>query len=252
MVATRKLALLPAVLAAGALLVPTISPASAARKRVCHKRVHGHLVKRRCPTRKPAPTVPVSTTLLTGSQATLDFGSGNVRTIPLSGKVTGYVPGVIRINSDTRVLLKGGKIVPAPTDIFTDACASPALARTNPASSIFIDPSKTSSATLHADGSVTADTHVIIRLALDERSACGQPAFATGYTDNPVAVPLSGHVQAGTGLSNLELDSPPYPLHVGGCTTAGDPAKPCAGAPTGYDSTASVRLFVKIGIGAGA
>ncbi|HEU4979228.1 MAG TPA: hypothetical protein VFT42_10065 [Solirubrobacteraceae bacterium] len=196
------------------------------------------------------PRIPVTTTVLPGSQVSIDFGGGVVRTIPLTGTVKGYVPGLIHVNTDTTVVLTKARITPAPTDIFTDSCSSPALVRSDPASTIGIDPSKTSTATLHSSGAVTATTNVLIRLVLDERQACGQPAFTTGYTDNAATVPLSGHVQPATGLANLELDSPPYPLTLTGCTTAGAPATPCAGSPTTYNTTATVKLFVKLSIGA--
>jgi hypothetical protein len=206
----------------------------------------GRCVKRK----KPAPPkVPVTTTLLPGSQATLDFGSGTVRTIALSGSVKGYVSGLIRPNTDTTVNLVSGQIAPAPTDIFTDSCPSPALIGSDPASTITIDPAKASTATLHSSGEVTATTNVVIRLVLDERQACGQPPFTTGYTDNAATVPLSGHVTPAGGLSSLELDSPPYTLTLAGCTTAGAPTTPCAGSPTTYSPTATVKLLVKIGIG---
>jgi hypothetical protein len=238
--------------AAGARPAPA-SSAKAAKAKKCRKgfvRNKRHRCVRRHKAKPKVVRTPATTTLLPGSQATLDFGGGNVRTVALSGTVRGVIPTAIHINSDTTVDLTRGQITPAPTDIFTDDCASPALAASDPASVIVLDPAKRSTATLHASGAVTATTNVIIRIALDERQACGQPPFTTGYTDNPVSVPLAGHVVPATGLSNLELDSPAYPLTLAGCTTAGSPTTPCAGTPTTYDTTATVKLFVRIGIGA--
>lgn len=237
----------------GALVLLPVSAGGAARRHHHAKCKKGyvHNKRHRCVRKhkKAAPRIPVTTTVLPGSQVTIDFGGGVVRTIPLTGTVKGYVPGLIHVNTDTTVLLTQAHITPAPTDIFTDSCPSPALVRSDPASSIGIDPSKTSTATLHSSGDVTSTTNVVIRLVLDERQSCGQPPFTTGYTDNAATVPLSGHVQPSTGLSNLELDSPPYPLTLAGCSTAGTPTTPCAGSPTTYTTTATVKLFVKLSIG---
>jgi hypothetical protein len=249
----RHLSLLALALAVALLALPVAAggaaPAAAkhgkCRKGYVRNKRHRCVKKR---TAKPV-TTKATTTLLPGSQATIDFGNGVVRTIPLSGTVGGVIPGPIHINSDTTVNLTQGQITPAPTDVFTDTCPSPALVASDPASTITIDPSKKSTATLHANGDVTATTNVLIRLALDDRQTCGQPPFTTGYTDNPATVPLSGHVTPAGGLSNLELDSTPYPLTLAACTTAGAPTTPCAGTPTTYNTTATVKLLVKISIG---
>jgi hypothetical protein len=247
----RRLPLLAIALCASLVALPVTAGDAAHHHRAKCKKGYvrnkrGRCVKKHAPA---PPKVPVTTTLLSGSAATIDFGGGTVRTIALSGSVKGFVKGLIRPNSDTTVTLGSGQIAPAPTDIFTDSCPSPALVRSDPASAITIDPTKTSTATLHATGAVTASTSIVLRLVLDERQACGQPSFTTGYTDNRVTVPLSGHVAAPGGLSNLELDSPAYPLTLTGCTSAGSPTTPCAGTPTSYSTTATVKLLVKISIG---
>jgi hypothetical protein len=251
---SRRLPLLALALCAALVALPVSAGEAAHHHRAkCKKgfvrNKRGRCVKKKRTPPPPPPKVPVTTTLLPGSQATLDFGGGTVRTIPLSGSVHGFVNGLIHPNTDTTVNLASGQITPAPTDIFTDSCPSPALVRSDPASAITIDPAKTSTATLHASGEVTATTNVVIRLVLDERQGCGQPPFTTGYTDNTATVPLSGHVAAPGGLSSLELDSPAYPLTLAGCTTAGSPSSPCAGTPATYNTTATVKLLVKITIG---
>ena len=236
-----------------ALLVPAVAaaPADAKTKRVCKVvKVHGHK-KKRCHRVKVKPTrVPVTTTVLDDSTATLDFGGGLVRTVALSGKLTGYVPGRIRLGSDTKALLTGGSLSVAPTDFFSDGCASPVWARSDPATRITLDKSKTNSATLHANGSITADANVVIRAVLDTRAqnACDQPLAPTGYTDSTAFVNLHGQVGQG-GLTSLELTADPYPLTLNACMTPGTPAYPCAGTPTAYPTTATVVLKIALALG---
>jgi hypothetical protein len=245
-----------AVLAA-ALLVPAVAaaPAGAKTKKVCKLvKVKGHHKKvKRChrvkvkPKPKPALRIPISTTVLDGSQATLDFGNGIVRTVGLSGKLTGYIPGKIHLDTDTKALLTGGSLSVAPTDFFSDGCASPVWARTNPATTITLDPSKTNTATLAATGAVTADASVIIRAVVDTRpeNACDQPLQTTGYSDSTAFVHLAGKVGDG-GLTSLQLNADPYPLTLNACMTPGDPLAPCSTAPAVYQTTATVLLKVLI------
>ena len=76
------------------------------------------------------------------------------------GKLTGYVPGKIQLNTDTKAILNGGSIAVAPTDFFSDGCASPVWARSDPATTITLDKTKTNSAVLHSNGSITSDASV--------------------------------------------------------------------------------------------
>jgi hypothetical protein len=238
------------VLLAGALLVPaaTAAPAGAKTKRVCKTvKVHGKK-KRRCHRVKVKPVrVPISATVLDGSSATLDFGNGTVRTVGLAGKLTGYVPGKIKLASPITALLKAGALSVTPTDFFSDGCASPVWARSNPATSIRLDPTKVNKATLNPNGSITSDASVIIRAVLDTRpeNACDSPLATTGYTDSTATVHLHGQVGDG-GLTSLELSADPYPLTLNACFTPGDPGMPCAGAPVSYPTTASVTLKVTL------
>jgi hypothetical protein len=173
-----------------------------------------------------------------------------VRTVALSGKLTGYVPGKIRLGTDIKALLTGGSLSVAPTDFFSDGCASPVWARSDPATSITLDRTKANSATLHANGSITSDANVIIRAVLDTRAenACDQPLTPTGYTDSTAFVHLHGQVGQG-GLTSLELTADPYPLTLNACMTPGTPAYPCGGAPAAYPTTATVLLKVALGLG---
>ena len=236
------------VLLAGALLVPaaTAAPAGAKTKKVCKTvKVHGKK-KRRCHRVKVKPVrVPISATVLDGSNATLDFGNGTVRTVALAGKLRGYVPGKIKLGTAITAFLKSGSLSVAPTDFFSDSCASPVWARSNPATSIRLDPAKVNKATLNPNGSITADASVTIRAVLDTRAenACDSPLSTTGYTDSPATVHMHGQVGQG-GLTSLQLVADPYPLTLNACFTPGDPAAPCAGTPVSYPTTATVSLKV--------
>ena len=236
-----------------ALLVPAVAtaPAGAKTKRVCKVvKVHGHK-KRKCHRVKVKPLrIPVTTNVLDGSTATLDFGNGIVRTVSLSGKLTGYIPGKIHLDSDTKAILTGGSIAVAPTDFFSDGCASPIWARSDPATTIRLDKTKTNSATLHSSGAITSNANVIIRAVLDTRpeNACDQALATTGYTDSTAFVQLHGQVGAG-GLTSLELTADPYPLTLNACMTPGVATSPCAGPPATYPTTATVLLKVGLALG---
>jgi hypothetical protein len=236
-----------------ALLVPAVAtaPAGAKTKRVCKVvKVHGHK-KRKCHRVKVKPLrIPVTTNVLDGSTATLDFGNGVVRTVSLSGKLTGYIPGKIHLDSDTKAILTGGSIAVAPTDFFSDGCASPIWARSDPATTIRLDKTKTNSATLHSSGAITSNANVIIRAVLDTRpeNACDQALATTGYTDSTAFVQLHGQVGAG-GLTSLELTADPYALTLNACMTPGVATSPCAGAPATYPTTATVLLKVGLALG---
>ena len=236
-----------------AVLVPAVAaaPADAKTKRKCKiVKVHGHR-KKKCHKVKVKPLrVPVTTTVLDGSSATIDFGGGIVRTVAISGKLTGYVPGQIKLGTDIKAILTGGSLSVAPTDFFSDACAAPVWARSDPATTIALDRAKRNTATLGADGSIASDASVIIRAVLDTRpqGACDQPLVQTGYTDSTAFVHLHGQVGQG-GLTSLELTADPYPLTLNACMTPGAPSSPCAGTPTSYPTIATVLLRVALSLG---
>jgi hypothetical protein len=241
------------VVVAVAVLVPALvaAPAGAKTKRVCKTvKVHGHKTKR-CHKVKVKPLrVPVTTTVLDGSSATIDFGNGVVRTVGISGKLNGYVPGSIKLGTDIKARLTGGSLSVAPTDFFSDGCASPVWARSDPATTITLDKTKTNTATLAANGAITSDANVIIRAVLDTRpqNACDQPLAQTGYSDSTAFVHLHGQVGQG-GLTSLELTADPYPLTLSACMTPGVAGYPCAGTPVAYQTTATVLLKVGLALG---
>ena len=238
---------------AGALLVPAVAaaPAGAKTKRVCKTvKVHGHKKKRCHRVKVRTQRIPVTTTVLDGSAATLDFGSGIVRTVPLSGTLNGYIPGKIVLNRDTKAILTRGRLAVGQTDFFSDGYPSPVWARSDPATAITLDPTKQSSATLHANGTISSTASVIIRAVLDMRpdNACDQALATSGYTDSPATVSLQGSVGS-SGLSSLQLSSAPYPLTLNACMAPGTPTTPCSGAPAVYHTTATVQLKVALTLG---
>lgn len=235
---------------AAALVLPAAAaaPAGAKTKKVCKTvKIHGKK-KRRCHRVKVKQLrVPIGATVLDGSSATLDFGNGTVRTVGLAGKLTGYVAGKIRLGTTITARLTHGSLAVSPTDFFSDGCTSPVWARSNPATSIRLDPTKVSRATLNPNGSITSDASVIVRAVLDTRpeNACDSPLATTGYSESAATVHLHGQVGDG-GLTSLQLTADPYPLTLNACFTQGDPGAPCAGAPVSYPTTATVTLKVML------
>jgi hypothetical protein len=236
------------------LAVAAIAAPSAPAKTRC---AHGHSAKaKRCKKpkakKKPAAktSTPLSVTLLDGSTATLDLGNGNVRTTAVTGTLKAAVPGGYRLGHDNTIVLTGGRLAVAPTDVLTDDCAAPPIARTDPATAATLAPGTKSSAVVHANGTVTGAASVVLRTVLDFRSGpCGSAPATSGYADTPLTVALHGAIQMPTGLNGLTLDSGPQPVTLQGCLAPGTPTTKCAGAPLAYPATLSTHLVVKVVIG---
>jgi hypothetical protein len=235
-----------------ALAVAAIAAPSAPAKTRCK---YGYNAKtKRCKKakakKKPQISTPVSVTLLDGSNATLDLGNGNVRTTALTGTLRAAIPGGYRLGHDNTIVLAGGRLAVAPTDLLTDDCAAPPIARTNPATAVTLAPAQKSTAVVHANGAITSTAAVVLRTVLDLRSgACGYAPATSGYADTPLTVALHGTIQRGTGLNALTLDSNPQPVTLQGCLTPGTPTTKCAAAPLAYPATLSTHLVVKVAIG---
>jgi hypothetical protein len=199
----------------------------------------------------PAAGTPVMATLLDGSHVTVDLGGGNVRTIAISGGVGGFIPGGYRLNRDNTIELKGGHIDLAPTDVLTDACAAPALARTVAATNVTLDPSHPGSALVARDGVVTATFNGILHtiLSLRQPNGCGLPPVPSGAAETPFAMKLVGKILPGTGLARLELLSDPTPITLQACLEPGDPGSGCA--PTALPATVATDVIVRIAVGTG-
>jgi hypothetical protein len=189
--------------------------------------------------------------VLDGSTLTADFGSGNVRTLALGGRLRGNISGGYQLNRDNVIHLTKGAVTVAPADVLTDTCAAPALARINPATTITLDPAHPADATMLATGDVSTAPSFTLHTVLDLRpdAGCGATATPSGYADSAISVVLSGKVAMGTGLTALTLDSAPTPATVQACLTPGDPAKPCTEAPTALTVTTTVHAVVNVKVG---
>jgi hypothetical protein len=207
------------------------------------------------PKADPPPTsgtgTPVTVDVLDGSYTTLDLGRGIVRTFVLSGAFTGYLQDAYAPGQSSAMTLTRGSLAVAPTDVLTDSCASPAISRTNPATSVHLSPDTPSPLEIKADGSVKFTAHMIIRVVLDLRgtSPCGGPTTTSGYADTPGTVVVTGQIGP-AGLNGFELGSRLFPLPLRECWTPGDPAKECLGPPSPLWATGSTHLNVSFKLGA--
>jgi hypothetical protein len=194
--------------------------------------------------------VPVKISILDGSYANLDFGAFQ-RQAPVSGTFKGFIPGKIQLNSDTQVTLTGGSLNIAPTAIFIDdVCHNDVTAaiRTGDPTTVGLDPTKTSVATLFASGSVTPIAYTTIKLPLDLRNdddGCDKPYITTGYSEFNQTFFLKGKVGDG-GLTALTLTSAPDTLDVVACLSPGQPTQPCNGFQIPLPILVSTKLRVAI------
>jgi hypothetical protein len=177
--------------------------------------------------------VPVRISILDGSYASLDFGAFQ-RQAPVSGTFKGFIPGKIQLNSDTQVTLTGGSIGIGETPVFIDDDCDgqvSAAIKTGQPATVTLDPTKTSTATLFATGTVTSIAYTIIRLPLNLRNddqGCNSPYITTGYSEFAHTFFLKGKVGDG-GLTSLTLTSAPDTLDVVACLSQGQPSQPCNG-----------------------
>jgi len=203
---------------------------------------------------KARKTQPVFITLLAGSTSTLDLGAGNVRTIPLSGKLRGTTDGRIDLTKPIRVKLVGGQIVPRPITVFDDpTCPATPILATDPTSRVTLDKKRKSTSVLNPKtGRVTGSAATRLRIVLSVRSAgCGGPLEPTGYADTFARFTVKGKINPTTGLRSLELNSSTMPIEIQGCTTADNPVNKCRTKPIGYKGKISVHLLVQVDLGAG-
>jgi hypothetical protein len=177
--------------------------------------------------------VPVKISILDGSYANLDFGAFQ-RQAPVSGTFKGFIPGKIQLNSDTQVTLTSGSLSIGETPIFVDndcdGQVSAAIKTGNP-TTVSLDPTKTSVATLFASGTVTSIAYTRIHLPLALRNddqGCNSPYVNTGYSEFNQTFFLKGKVGDG-GLTALTLTSAPDTLNVIACLSQGQPTSPCNG-----------------------
>jgi hypothetical protein len=180
-----------------------------------------------------AAGAPVKVTMLAGSYANLDFGAFQ-RRAPITGTLTGLIPGGYKLNQDNQINLTRGNLQLGQTNVFIDDdCHGgqvSAAIRTGTPTAVNLDPTRQSISTLTAAGTVTATAYTKIQLPLELRNdddGCDQPYITTGYTEFTQTFFLKGKIGKGTGLAKLTLTSPPDPLDVQACLSPGSPTSPC-------------------------
>lgn len=176
---------------------------------------------------------PVKVTMLDGSYALLDFGAFQ-RQAPISGTLTGLIPGGYKLNQDNQINLTRGNLTLGRTNVFIDDdCHGgqvSAAIRTGTPTNVNLDPTRQSISTLTAAGGVTATAYTKIQLPLELRNdddGCDQPYITTGFTEFTQTFFLKGKIGKGTGLAKLNLTSAPDPLDVQACLSPGSPTSPC-------------------------
>jgi hypothetical protein len=176
---------------------------------------------------------PVKVTLLPGSVANLDFGAFQ-RTAPITGTLTGLIPGGYQLNQDNQISLTRGNLLLGQTNVFIDDdCHGgevSAAIRTGTPTNVNLDPTRQSISTLTAAGVVTATAYTKIQLPLELRNdddGCDQPYISTGFTEFTQTFFLKGKLQKGLGLTKVNLTSAPDPLDVQACLSPGSPTSPC-------------------------
>jgi hypothetical protein len=194
--------------------------------------------------------VPVKISILDGSYANLDFGAFQ-RQAPVVGTFKGFIPGKIHLDSDTQVNLTGGSISIGETPIFIDndcdGQVSAAIKTGNP-TTVSLDPTKSSVATLFASGTVTSIAYTTIHLPLalrNDDSGCNSPYVSTGYSTFNQTFFLKGKVGDG-GLTSLTLTSAPDTLDVVACLSQGQPTSPCNGFQIPLPILVSTKLKAAI------
>jgi hypothetical protein len=261
--------LLAALLAMSLLAAPIATADAKPKKAKCQvsKEAKGKKHRKHCkkPKRKPkaAPT-PVTVDLLDGSAATVDIpavalpggfvlpGTPTQRTVPISGRLNGQLPGGYQLGKDNKIVLTGGTITPGPVDLLSDAsCANAPVLRLNPASTVSLSKTTPSTGTVYADGRVTANVNAALRLAFDSRTetGCDKPLVTMGASESLLPVALTGQIAPATGLKALTLDGPAAPLTVAVCLAPGDPSANCTTPPAGYPVSIAVHVVVGISIG---
>lgn len=204
-----------------------------------------------------AAGTPVKVTMLSGSVANLDFGAF-VRTAPITGTLTGFIPGGYKLSQDNQINLTRGNLLLGRTDVFIDDDCNggqvSASIRTGTPTNVNLDPTRQSISTLTSAGGITATAYTKIQLPLELRNdddGCNQPYITTGYTEFVQTFFLKGKIQKGLGLSKVNLTSAPDPLDVQACLSPGSPTSPCnnTGLTIPLPIIVSTNLNVSIQVG---
>jgi hypothetical protein len=191
----------------------------------------------------------VTVTLKQGSTATLDFGMGIVRTLPLSGTLRGKTTAPIDLTKDDfKIKLTRGSIAVPGTDVFADPnCPARPLISVSGRTRVLPNPKTGLLATVDLlNARLRSKARIVVRTVtrVANPGGCDSGQAETGYVDTPVTLRLGGDISSGQ-LLGVELASPaPQKVIIKACVTPGDPAKKCTGTPVGYQVTLSTSLIL--------
>jgi hypothetical protein len=177
-----------------------------------------------------------------------DDGKGFVQDVRLAGKVFGVIPGGYQLARDNTFELTDSSLT-IGVDAAAACAAKGQLVVDGALSSVALDPTQPSSATIGEDGTVSATAAVVLRAVLGLPTEDGCNRTTTGYADTPLKVTLSGRLGNGDSLARMTLTSAPTPLTVNACLAASAGDQPCSSAPTPLAGTVSVKLVVSVKLG---
>lgn len=191
----------------------------------------------------------VTVVLKPGSAATLDFGMGIVRTVPLSGTLRGRTTAPIDLTkNDFTIKLTRGALAVGGTDVFPDPdCAARPLVSVSGRTRVLPNARNGLLAVvdlLHAR--LRSKAQVVVRTVarVANPGGCAAGQAETGYADTPLTLKLGTDISSGQ-LRGVKLASPaPQQVSIKACVTPGDPAKPCTGTPVGYTVKLSTSLVL--------
>jgi hypothetical protein len=175
--------------------------------------------------------VPITITLDRGSYATLDFYSFTRQT-PVTGSVSGFIPGSFVQGQANTVNITHGHISVAQAPVFIDDVCNgqvSAAIRTGKQTYADVDKSKPSTTTISPAGSVQGTLNLALHVNIELRHGdlgCNSPYLTTGYTTLPVTLRVFGKLNGFT----TTLDTPDTILdNLGVCIAVGPDAQPCSG-----------------------
>jgi hypothetical protein len=165
------------------------------------------------------------------SYATLDFYSFTRQT-PISGSVSGYIPGSFVQGQANTVNITHGHIAVAQAPVFIDDVCNgqvTAAIQTGKQTYADIDPSKASTTSISAAGSIQGSLSLILHANIELRHGdlgCNSPYLTTGYTSLPVSMRVFGKLSG----FNTTLDTPDTILdNLGVCISPGPETQQCNG-----------------------
>jgi hypothetical protein len=175
--------------------------------------------------------VPIKITLESGSYAALDFYQFTRQT-PVTGSVSGYIPGSYVQGQANTVNITRGHIDVAQAPVFIDDVCNGQVTsaiQTGKQTYADVDQSKKSATTISAAGSVQGNLYLTLHVNVEFRhgdSGCNSPYLTTGYTTLPVTLRVFGKLNGFT----TTLDTPDTILdNLGVCISVGPDTQPCNG-----------------------